>query len=644
MSKNLSFVNEYDPMFHVNEVLHGRRRFENAAQGVSRMIAEAGIDKISRAGRTAYDFKFFRQGSKYPVGWFEEINDFVHFVKDAAEGGSAKENAFVLVGEPGNGKTFFLDYTCAGYRQFLSKPGNRKFTFDFVGLDIALGFDLKVAKLQSLTFEDPMILIMNLYEDENKSKEAIAGMGFNDKMIDTLYSNYRPLGASTEYLWHELLDHFGGDLKKVLEHVQVAPVPIRKSLGITTGKYSAKDKITSSSVDLLGEESLQHIMLLGMGDPNRFDLRRGALARVAGSGVHFADELFKNKKDLTQVYLDVIQNRNIVLDGFIWPIDTLIIATSNNAEYNRFVSEEEEAPIKDRCRICYVGHNTDYILQQELTRYAIGSKRRTTITGEDMHEDPNLNFATSVGAVLTRLITQVTESSKLNVVEMMKLEAGQTAGEKGLQTLAEIKDKANSNRDVTKRWGQKGLGQRSVGRALQILEAMPESNEGKCLFAKDIFSAMERVILDYVAEATDQENFREALEEARKLYRGQIKAAISNAYRDDPNSVRKDVMNYVNSIFQSLNDTQISYHIFAEICLKSFNLSSCNLLADSKWVSFFDSVSSNSLVIPVTRYSSILLMVSNFWQGVRYSLYSFLILPFSSIISSAKAQCRWKLR
>ena len=116
--------------------------------------------------------------------------------------------------------------------------------------------------------------------------------------------------------------------------------------------------------------------------------------------------LFKNKKDLTQVYLDVIQNRNIVLDGFIWPIDTLIIATSNNAEYNRFVSEEEEAPIKDRCRICYVGHNTDYILQQELTRYAIGSKRRTTITGEDMHEDPNLNFATSVGAVLTRLITQ----------------------------------------------------------------------------------------------------------------------------------------------------------------------------------------------------------------------------------------------
>src|SRR3989344_8346075 len=180
-------------LFHLKEVTEGKRKFETAARGISRMILEKRIEKKTRAGKTVYDYEFFRQGSKHIIGWYDEINDFVHFVKDAAEGGSAKENAFVLVGEPGNGKTFFLDYTCAGYRQFLSKPGNRKFTFDLVGLDIALGFDLKVAKLQSLTFEDPMILIMNLYEDENKSKEAIAGMGFNDKMIDALYSNYRPL-------------------------------------------------------------------------------------------------------------------------------------------------------------------------------------------------------------------------------------------------------------------------------------------------------------------------------------------------------------------------------------------------------------------------------------------------------------------
>ena len=295
----------------------------------------------------------------------------------------------------------------------------------------------------------------------------------------------------------------------------------------------------------MGEESLQHLLLLKLGDPNKFDLRRGALARVAGSGIHFSDEIFKNKIDLVQIYLGVIQNRRIEIDGFLWPIDTLIIATSNNWEYNRFVSEKEQSPIKDRCRICYVSHNTDYKLQEKLTAYSMGgTEKRTTITGEPIHNDPNLNFAISVGVVLTRLI----HSEKLTPTETMKLEAGEIAGEKGVKTLLEVKEVANANPDVTKRWGQKGLGHRDLGRALQIIEAMPESNEGGCLFAKDVFVALERICLDYVAEATDRDKFKKDLETARKLYREQVKTAIFNAYRDDPDAVTKDVMRYVNMV------------------------------------------------------------------------------------------------
>ncbi len=531
-------------IFHVKEVLAERRRFENAAQGVSRMILEKKIEKKNRAGKTVFDFEFFREGKQHIVGWFDELNDFVHFIKDAAEGGSAKEMAYVFVGEPGNGKTTMVEFVCTKYRQFLARPENRKYTFKFVGLDKALGHDEKVKEMHSLTFEDPMVLAMNLFENIDESKEFLAKAGFADKKIQALYENRRPLGASTEYLWYELMSRYDGDVKKVFEHVRVISVSMRESLGITTGKYSAKDKITSSSVDLLGEESLQHLLLLNIGDPNKFDLRRGALARVAGSGIHFADEMFKNKIDLVQIYLGVIQNRRLELDGFLWPLDTLIIATSNNWEYNRFVSEKEQGPIKDRCRICYVGHNTDYKLQHELTVYSMGNQQRTTILGEPMHQDPNLNYAISVGVVLTRLLL----SEKLTPIETMKLEAGEIAGEKGVKALLEVKKDANANADVTKRWGQKGLGHRDLSRALQVLGAIPESNEGKCLFAKDVFEALERVILDYVTEATDRDKYMKDLKIARKLYREQIKTSIFNAYRDDPEAVRKDVMAYVNMI------------------------------------------------------------------------------------------------
>ena len=297
-------------------------------------------------------------------------------------------------------------------------------------------------------------------------------------------------------------------------------------------------------MDLLGEESLQHLLLLRIGDPNKFDLRRGALARVAGGGIHFSDELFRNKKDLVQIYLQVIQNRQIELDGFIWPIDCLIVGTSNNEAYNEFIAEKGEGPIKDRCKICYIAHNTDYNLQQQLTAYSLGGGPRTTIMGEPMHIDPYLVKAVSTAVVLTRLI----RSAKLTSVEMMKLEAGESAGEHGVKTLVEVKEAANANPDVTQRWGQTGLGHRDLGRILQVLAAMPDSNKGKCMVAKDVFKAIERIILDYVPEAIDREKYMEDLKVAKRLYKEEVKTAIYNAFRDDPKAIQTDVMAYVNMI------------------------------------------------------------------------------------------------
>ncbi len=336
-----------------------------------------------------------------------------------------------------------------------------------------------------------------------------------------------------------------GDLANMLHHVEIFPVPLTESLGTVTGKYPAKDKITSSAVDLLGEESIQRLLhITDTNNPYRFDLRRGALARVAGGGIHFSDELFKNKKDLVQVYLGVIQNRTIEIDGFKWPIDTLIVATSNNSEFNRFLAEKEEAPIVDRCRISYISHNTNYLLQEQLTQYAIGSEAKTTLTREVLHQDPNLNYAASVAVVLSRL----PRSEKLTPIETMKLAAGEVAGEKSIKALAEVIADLSQDTDITNRFGQKGLGQRNLGRAIQLMVESSETNEGCCMFAYDVFGTVDRIILDYVTDNNDRAKYLEDLKTARGLYRERIMTEMFNAYMDEPQAIRKDVMNYVNMI------------------------------------------------------------------------------------------------
>lgn len=532
---------------HIKDVVSGDKRFENIYQSLTRLILGSpdNLKKVNINGKSTFDFLVFRNGKRHIVGMHDELNSFVSYIKDAAENGSSKEMSFVLIGEPGNGKTFFVDYLSKLYRNFISIPENNRFTFQFKNLD-QLGNYGALNRIESQTFEDPMVLAMNLFDSKDESIDFIQRLGATDKQIEELYENYRPLGACSDYILQELKEHNELNYDNLLNnHIDIVKIPISESRGTLTGKYAAKDKITSSAVDLLGEESISRLLhITDTNNPYRFDLRRGALARVAGGGIHFADEIFKNKKDLVQVYLGVIQNRTIEMEGFKWPLDTLIVATSNNAEFGRFLAEKEEAPIVDRCRITYMSHNTNYIFQKKLTDYALGNKNKTNFLNEKMHVDPNLNYAISTAVVLSRM----PKSNKLNPVEMMKLAAGETAGEKSIKTLSEVINELNKDPDITNRFGQKGLGHRNLGRTLQILLERSETQEGRCMYAGDVFIALESVILDYVTVPEDRSKFLNDLKIAKGLHRKNIMTTIFNAYMDEPHAIEKDVINYVNMV------------------------------------------------------------------------------------------------
>lgn len=532
---------------YLTELKEGKHHFENAFESIARMIFDD-PDKIQPTivnGKNTYDFLRFRTGKKHIIGMYNEINDFVAFIKDAAEGGESREMAFVLVGEPGNGKTFFVDYLSSMYRDFLRIPENSKYTFRFNIPSDLEGYG-KIRMIESQTYEDPVILAMNLNINGGDNKEEFAKIGFDDKTIERFYENFRPLGADTEYILYDLINYYDGDLEAVKNCIEVVKIPISETMGTITGKYPAKDKITSSGVDLVGEESIQRLLhITDSNNPYRFDLRRGALARVGGGGIHFADEIFKNKTDLMKIYLGVIQNRQIEIDAFKWPIDSFIIATSNNYDIQNYLTNGEEKPIIDRCRFCFVAHNTNYKLQEKLTHYAIGGGGKTTFMGRTLHIDPNIVYTLSIIVTLSRLPRF---EDKLTPVEMMKLAAGEVAGEKSIKTLAEIVENLEHESDTSKRFGQKGLGQRDLARVINTLRGYSETNEGECMFAEDAFKAAEEVILDYTQDNNERAKYFEDLKIAKSLYRKRIRTEMFNAFMDEPAAIKKDVLMYVNMI------------------------------------------------------------------------------------------------
>mgnify|MGYP000991502291 CR=1 FL=1 len=211
---------------HILAVKKGERVFENAFQSVSRMILEKEINKVTVNGKSTFDFTIFREGKKHAIGMYDEINSFVSFVKDASQGGSSKEMAFVLVGEPGNGKTFLVEYLCSLYRDFLSLPKNRKYTFRFTGLD-RIGSYGSIKTIESQTYEDPMVLALNLCETRSETMQYLAKkLKVNAATLDQWNENYRPLGACSAYIWNDIRELTDGDVEEMLKCVEIVTVPL----------------------------------------------------------------------------------------------------------------------------------------------------------------------------------------------------------------------------------------------------------------------------------------------------------------------------------------------------------------------------------------------------------------------------------
>ena len=150
-----------------------------------------------------------------------------------------KEMAFVLIGEPGNGKTFFVDHLSSLYRDFVSLPENRRYTFRFKNLDQIGGYG-KITSIESQTYEDPMILAMNLYDDKASNIAYLEKTGLKTAQIEELYKNYRPLGSCTYYILNQIRELCGGDVEKMKEFVDVVDVPVSESRGTITGKICSK--------------------------------------------------------------------------------------------------------------------------------------------------------------------------------------------------------------------------------------------------------------------------------------------------------------------------------------------------------------------------------------------------------------------
>jgi len=258
-----------------------------------------------------------------------------------------------------------------------------------------------------------------------------------------------------------LKEQYGGRY----EEVPIISALFSKRNRVGVGVVPPVDPNNQDTSVLIGSEDISKLDLYSEGDPRVLDLS-GAL-NVGNRGVVEFIEVFKNETEYLHAMITATQEKVIPAPGRhgLVYVDTVIVAHSNEAEWQKFKADHTNEAILDRIVVVKVPYNLR--LSEEVKIY------EKIIRNSDFkaHVSPHTLEFVSMFAILSRL----EPTPKCDLLTKLKLYNGEEVIEKGRTK----KIDANELRDEAKREGMSGISTRFIMKALD--NALSDNIEGNCI-------------------------------------------------------------------------------------------------------------------------------------------------------------------
>ncbi len=252
---------------------------------------------------------------------------------------------------------------------------------------------------------------------------------------------------------------------------------------------------------LIGSEDISKLDKYSEGDPRVLDLN-GAFNRGNRGLVEFI-EIFKNETEYLHSVITATQEKIVPAPGRHGTIyvDTVIIAHSNEAEWQRFKADHTNEAVLDRIVTVKVPYNL------RLTDEARIYHKMLRRSGFDAHIAPHTIEIAAMFSILSRL----EPSQKCDMITKLKIYNGEEVVEKGRTKkidLRELKEDATNE-------GMSGISPRFIMKAIDT--ALTKSPEGVTPIH------IREVLIDMVKEA-------ELPDDRRKRYLEYLQDTIHKAY------------------------------------------------------------------------------------------------------------------
>ncbi len=266
---------------------------------------------------------------------------------------------------------------------------------------------------------------------------------------------------------------------------------------------------------LIGSEDISKLDLYSEGDPRVLELN-GAL-NVGNRGIVEFIEVFKNEIEYLHCMITATQEKVIPAPGRhgLVYVDTVIVAHSNEAEWQKFKADHTNEAILDRIVVVKVPYNLR--LSQEVKIYQKISRN----SDFRAHVAPHTLEIASMFAILSRL----EPTNKCDLMTKLKLYNGEEVVEKGRTKKVDVQEL----RDAAKREGMFGISTRFIMKALD--NALSDNIEGNCINPINVREALISMVKEADLPDDTRKQYLEFLQDTlHKEYLEILEKEITRAF------------------------------------------------------------------------------------------------------------------
>lgn len=299
------------------------------------------------------------------------------------------------------------------------------------------------------------------------------------------------------------------------EEVPVVLRSFSKRARVGIGVVPPVDPNNQDTSVLIGSEDISKLDLYSEGDPRVLDLN-GAL-NVGNRGMVEFIEVFKNETEYLHAMITATQEKVIPAPGrhgMVY-VDTVILAHSNEAEWQKFKADHTNEAILDRIVVVKVPYNLR--LSEEVKIY------QKIIRHSDFHAHvaPHTLELASMFAILSRL----EPSAKCDLMTKLKLYNGEEVVEKGKTKKIDVREL----REDTKREGMSGISTRFIMKALD--NALSDNTGGSCINPINVREALTNMVKEADLPDDTRKEYLDFLQDLlHKEYLERLEQEITKAF------------------------------------------------------------------------------------------------------------------